>query len=256
MSVAAIVLALLIGGNVHASTTNSKEYTPKKLVIAFDPSSNAETMESKAQPFGKLLSKQLGIPVKVVVATNDDTMIEGMGSGKVDCAFLPPEGYVLAHQKYGVKVILQSTRYAYKEPDDQMTHHLVKDFHAQILVRKGSGIKSLKDLRGKKIAVQSSTSTAGWIWPVVALYKHGINIYKDHIQTVQVKGHDQGVMAVYNGSALPRCSEYREEGCSGCYAKGCSALYNAGNSRRYGFSSREYESCIPKETDQCFPNGC
>lgn len=108
MSVAAIVLALLIGGNVHASTTNSKEYTPKKLVIAFDPSSNAETMESKAQPFGKLLSKQLGIPVKVVVATNDDTMIEGMGSGKVDCAFLPPEGYVLAHQKYGVKVILQS----------------------------------------------------------------------------------------------------------------------------------------------------
>lgn len=65
-----------------------------------------------------------------------------------------------------------------------MTHHLVKDFHAQILVRKGSGIKSLKDLRGKKIAVQSSTSTAGWIWPVVALYKHGINIYKDNIQTV------------------------------------------------------------------------
>lgn len=201
MSVAAVVLTLLIGGNVHASTTNSKEYTPKKLVIAFDPSSNAETMESKAQPFGKLLSKQLGIPVKVVVATNDDTMIEGMGSGKVDCAFLPPEGYVLAHQKYGVKVILQSTRYAYKEPDDQMTHHLVKDFHAQILVQKSSGIKSLKDLRGKKIAVQSSTSTAGWIWPVVALYKHGINIYKDNIQTVQVKGHDQGVMAVYNGSA-------------------------------------------------------
>ena len=32
MSVAAVVLALLIGGNVHASTTNSKEYTPKKLV--------------------------------------------------------------------------------------------------------------------------------------------------------------------------------------------------------------------------------
>lgn len=59
----------------------------------------------------------------------------------------------------------------------------------------------MKDLRGKKIAVQSSTSTAGWIWPVVALYKHGINIYKDNIQTVQVKGHDQGVMAVYNGSA-------------------------------------------------------
>ena len=44
-----------------------------------------------------------------------------------------------------------------------MTHHLVKDFHAQILGRKSSGIKLLKDLRGKKIAVQSSTSTAGWI---------------------------------------------------------------------------------------------
>lgn len=201
MSLMAIILVLLVGSNAHASSVNSKEYTPKKLVIAFDPSSNAETMETKAKPFGVLLAKQLGIPVQIVVSTNDDTMIEAMGSGKVDCAFLPPEGYVLAHQKYGVKVLLQSTRYAYKEPDDQLTHHLVKDFHAQILVRKGSGIKNLKDLRGKKIAVQSSTSTAGWIWPVVSLYRHGINIYKDNIQTVQVKGHDQGVMAVYNGSA-------------------------------------------------------
>ena len=49
MSVAAIVLALLIGGNVHASTTNSKEYTPKKLVIAFDPSSNAEQRRNHSE---------------------------------------------------------------------------------------------------------------------------------------------------------------------------------------------------------------
>ena len=173
---ATIVFALFVGGSIHASNANSKEYTTKKLVIAFDPLSNAETMETKAQPFGKLLSRQLGIPVKIVIGTNDNIMIEAMGAGKVDCAFLPPEGYVLAHQKYGVKVLLQSTRYAYKEPDDQLTHQLVKNFHAQILVRKGSGIKSLKDLRGKKIAVQSATSTAGWIWPVISPYKHGINI--------------------------------------------------------------------------------
>ena len=62
MSVAAIVVALLIGGNVHASTTNSKEYTPKKLVIAFDPSSNAETMESKAQTIWKAAFKTVRNP--------------------------------------------------------------------------------------------------------------------------------------------------------------------------------------------------
>lgn len=177
---------------------SAKSYAPKQLTVQFVPSANATTMEAKAKPLEGLLSKQLGIPVKVSVSTDYNTIVEAMGSKKVDVGFLPPDAYVLSHQQYNTKVLLQALRYNYLEPNDRIGTKLQNHYYSQILVRKDSGIKSLKDLKGKKIAVQDTTSSAGWVFPAVDLLKHGVNINKDHIQTVQVKGHDQGVLSVYN----------------------------------------------------------
>lgn len=181
-----------------SSATGSKAYAPKKLTVEFVPSSNAGTIEAKAKPLEGLLKKQLGIPVKVSVSTDYNTIVEAMGSKKVDVGFLPPDAYVLAHKQYGDKVLLQAERYGVSEPDDKATKELVNFYRSQILVRKDSGIKSVKDLKGKKIAVQDTTSTAGWIYPAVEMLKQGVNINKSGIQTVTVKGHDQGVLSVYN----------------------------------------------------------
>lgn len=189
------------GKTSSSSSDGANGYTPKKLTVQFVPSSNADTLEAKAKPLQALLKKQLGIPVTVSVSTNYNTIVEAMGSKQVDVGFLPPDAYVQAHKQNGVKVILQAERFGVKEPNDQATKSLVSYYRSQILVRKDSGIKTLADLKGKKIAVQDTTSTAGWVYPAVELYKHGININKNGIKLVQVKGHDQGVLAVYNGNA-------------------------------------------------------
>ncbi len=180
------------------SSKNSDTYTPKELTVQFVPSSNATTIEAKAKPLEGLLKKQLGIPVKVSVSTDYNTIVEAMGSKKVDVGFLPPDAYVLAHKQNGTKVLLQAERKNVLGADDHPGNKNVDFYRSQILVRKDSGIKNIKDLKGKKIAVQDTTSTAGWIYPVVEMYKHGVNINKNNIQTVQVKGHDQGVLSVYN----------------------------------------------------------
>lgn len=187
-------------GKATSSTSSSTSagYTPKKLSVEFVPSSNAGTIEAKAKPLEGLLKKQLGIPVTVSVSTDYNTIVEAMGSKKVDVGFLPPDAYVLAHKQYHDKVLLQAERFGVKEPNDQATKEMVNYYRSQILVRKDSGIKSIKDLKGKKIAVQDTTSTAGWIFPAVEMMEHGVNINKNGIKTVQVKGHDQGVLSVYN----------------------------------------------------------
>lgn len=194
-----VLPATLAGcGKTTASTSGSKGYAPKKLTVEFVPSSNAGTIEAKAKPLEGLLKKQLGIPVTVSVSTDYNTIVEAMGSKKVDVGFLPPDAYVLAHKQYHDKVLLQAQRHGLTEPGDKPNTELVNYYRSQILVRKDSGIKSVKDLKGKKIAVQDTTSTAGWIYPAVEMLDHGVNINKDGIQTVTVKGHDQGVLSVYN----------------------------------------------------------
>ncbi|MBS5831925.1 MAG: phosphate/phosphite/phosphonate ABC transporter substrate-binding protein [Lactobacillus jensenii] len=192
-------VATACSSNNSSKTSSSTGYTPKKVLnVQFVPSSQASTLEAKAKPLESLLKKELGIPVKVTVSTSNNALVEAMSSHQVDVGFLPPNAYVLAHKRKIADVLLQAERYGYDEPSGKMNKTLMDKYRAMVVVKKGSKIKSWKDLKGKKIAVQESSSTSGYVYPVVELYKKGLNVVKDSTLT-QVQGHDQSVLAVYNG---------------------------------------------------------
>ena len=180
------------------SGSSSGDYKPKELTVQFVPSQNADKLEAKAKPLEKLLSDKLGIPVKVSVSTNYNTIFEAMKSKKVDVGFLPPTAYTLAHDQKAADLLLQAQRYGVNK-DGSSNKKLVDDYKSEILVKKNSGIKSLKDLKGKEIALQDVTSTAGYTFPLATLKKEtGINATKD-MKIVNVKGHDQAVISLLNG---------------------------------------------------------
>ena len=197
--VAAVTLAAC--GSGGASTDSAAEdagYVPEKLTVQFVPSQAAETLEAKAKPLEQLLSNELGIPVTVSVSTDYNTIVEAMASKQVDVGFLPPNAYVLANEQSNVKVLLQAQRYGIKQPGGESTDELVDSYRSMIVVKSGSDIKELEDLKGKTIATQDVTSSAGYVWPVAEMKKAGIDINTD-VTTVQVKGHDQAVLSVLNG---------------------------------------------------------
>ncbi|MFW8616664.1 phosphate/phosphite/phosphonate ABC transporter substrate-binding protein [Enterococcus innesii] len=197
--VAAVTLAAC--GSGGASTDSAAEeagYVPEKLTVQFVPSQAAETLEAKAKPLEQLLSDELGIPVTVSVSTDYNTIVEAMASKQVDVGFLPPNAYVLANEQSNVKVLLQAQRYGIKQPGGESTDELVDSYRSMIVVKSGSDIKDLEDLKGKTIATQDVTSSAGYVWPVAEMKKAGIDINTD-VTTVQVKGHDQAVLSVLNG---------------------------------------------------------
>ncbi|WP_239749936.1 phosphate/phosphite/phosphonate ABC transporter substrate-binding protein [Mammaliicoccus sp. H-M34] len=173
------------------------DYKPEELTIQFVPSQNADTLEAKAKPLEKLLSDELDIPVKVSVSTNYNTIVEAMKSKKVDVGFLPPTAYTLAHDQKAADVLLQAQRYGVKE-DGSNSDELVDEYKSQFIVKKSSDIKSLKDMKGKKIALQDVSSTAGYTYPVAELLDAGIDPMND-MDITNVKGHDQAIIALLNG---------------------------------------------------------
>ena len=193
-----VIFAAACGGNSsldnNSKSSNSESgkgnYKPKELTVQFVPSQNADKLEAKAKPLEKLLSKELDIPVKVSVSTNYNTIVEAMKSKKVDVGFLPPTAYTLAHDQKAADLLLQAQRFGVNK-DGSPTKKLVKDYKSEILVKKDSGIKSLKDLKGKKIALQDVTSTAGYTFPIATLKeKAGIDATKD-MKIVNVVKKDQ-----------------------------------------------------------------
>lgn len=184
--------------NNKSASKASDGYTPKELNVQFVPSVQASKLEAKAKPLQGLLEKQLHMPVHVTVSTDNSALVEAMASKKVDVGFLPPDGYVLAHKQGAADVLLQSQRYGVKQPGGKATNKLVDYYRAEILVKKGSKIKSWKDLKGKSISVQNPTSSAGYVFPIAELGEKGLDVPKD-CKLVTVTGQDQAVLNVLNG---------------------------------------------------------
>ncbi len=158
----------------------------RPIRMAFVPSLDAQAVLSTAQPLAEALNRETGLYFDVSVPTSYTAVIEAMGVGQVDVAWLATFAYVLAHDKYGVEVILTTIRQGSKA------------YRSQIITRSDSGIRTLDDLRGKRFAFVDSASASGFLYPVALLAKSNIDYKSAFAETVNAGGHDKVVIAVYN----------------------------------------------------------
>lgn len=182
----------------ESSSTDGKE-TAKKLNVQFVPTNNDGSMEAKAKPFAEYLSQKLGREVNVTLATDYSTIVEAMASGQVDIGIMPPSAYVQARDMGAATAILTSEL----TDQDEVTGlplegQLTGTFKGEILVKADSDIKTLTDLKGKKIATLSPNSASGYIYPVAEMKDAGINPATDCTLTT-VNDIPSEMTAVLNG---------------------------------------------------------
>lgn len=189
------LMLILIGCSHSKQQTQKKDYKPEVLNVEFVPSQHSETLNAKVKPLQKLLSKELGIPVKVHISTNYNTMVEALKSKKVDVAFISPVSYTIAHDQGAADVLLKSKGYLV-DKEGNKTKKLVDYYRSQIVVKKDNDIKDLKDLKHKKVGLQDVESTSGYIYPLASLKDKGISL--NDIHTKQIKGYDQALIALLN----------------------------------------------------------
>ncbi len=185
-SIARILGVLAVAGTV----TFAAAQQPITVRIGFNPTQNSDQLTAAANGIASYLEKQFGgaVEVKVFMPTDYRGLIEAMGSGNLDFAFFPPDGFVVANQEVGAQVLLKSVRFGNPY------------YWSAIVVRKDSGISSIADLEGKSIAWVDPNSAAGYTFPRAELIKAGINPDQFFSKQVFAGGHDAAVLAVANGS--------------------------------------------------------
>lgn len=115
---------------------------PITVRIGFNPTQNSDLLTAASEGIANYLESQLGgaVEVQVFIPTDYRGLIEAMGSGNLDFAFFPPDGFVVANQEVGAMVLLKSVRSGNPY------------YWSAIVVRKDSGIENIGDLEGKSIA--------------------------------------------------------------------------------------------------------
>lgn len=152
--------------------------------LYFVPSVDVSVIVSSGDKIAKYLKDQTGLEFKVSVPTSYAATIEAMGQSKGNAmAFIPAQPYVFANTKYGITVGLAVVRNGNSW------------YAAEYIARADSGIKTMKDLEGKKWACPEFGSTSGYLYPKAQLAALGI---KPSADILQAGGHPQAVLAVYN----------------------------------------------------------
>jgi len=167
-----------------AKTETKKE--EKVIKMGFVPLKNSEKLVEDLKPISDYLTERLGVKVEAFTASNYIGVVEGLGSGSVDFGIIPPFSSLLAQKQSNAKPILTSKGKTGKP-----------GYTAELYVRKDSGIKSLQDVKGKKVAFVDPSSSSGYIYPGAMLVNAGLNLDKD-ISYQFSGGHDKSLQLLLN----------------------------------------------------------
>jgi phosphonate transport system substrate-binding protein len=168
-----VLLFVMLAQNVSAQAL-------KELRISAIPDENPQEMLRIYTPFADYLSKEIGVPVKFTPVVDYAATVEGLAANRLEMVW------------YGGLTSVQAARQA-KGARRIIMRKEDAGFKSHFITRKDTGIKDLKDLKGKTFSFGSVSSTSGHLMPRYFLLKNGLNPEKDFSKFSFSGAHDATV---------------------------------------------------------------
>ena len=187
----ALCLPLLAACSPQAPPAPAKKPSVEKLRIGLIPEQNLFKQLERYEPLGEYLFRKTGTKITFILLPRYGNIIDNFKSSNMDGAFLGSFTYALAHTKVGAEVVARPVAL-----DNTST------YHGLIFVRKDSGIRTVRDMKGKRFAFVDKATTAGYLLPLDYFRDHGITDYKDYLKEAYFTGtHEDAVYDVLHRKA-------------------------------------------------------
>lgn len=163
----------------------------KTLLIGLIPEQNIFKQLERYQPLAGYLSRKTGTKVTLKILRRYGNIIDNFTSEGLDGAFFGSFTYALAHAKLGVEVVARPVAL-----DNSST------YHGLIFVRKDSGIRTARDMKGKRFAFVDRATTAGYLLPQEYFHRNGITNCGKYLKECYFAGtHEDAIDDVLNERA-------------------------------------------------------
>jgi len=176
--------AVLVIGCVKQETPPPRHPAPEKtLLIGLTPEHNIFKQVRRYEPLADYLSKKTGIRLTLKVLTYRGNVIDNFQALKLDGAFFGSFGYLLAHAKLGVVVLAR--------PEDP---NGISSYNGIIFVRKDGGIRTVRQMKGKRLALVARATTGGYLFPSIFLRRAGVRNPETFFREVYYAGTHEGTI--------------------------------------------------------------
>lgn len=182
----------------------ANEDWPKELNFGVIPTAGSAVIGDKYELFVKYLEKRLKRKVNLQIAGDYTGTITSMTHKHTDFAHLGPQSYIEAARRANAQAIAM-----YVSAKTGLA-----GYKGIIITKKGSGLKTLEDLKGKIWAFTESQSTSGTLVPTIMFEKKGIDPQKYFSKVIYSGNHEASTLSVKAGrvDAASTCNTCFEDG--------------------------------------------
>lgn len=164
---------------------NYLEYGRNTMKVAILPLYSAITLFDRFDPLMRYLSRKTGYEFKLVIPNDFEDFFDIVKQGKVEFSYSNPYIYIQLADKGFLRAFANTIL--------QQTGDI---FRGIIITHKDSPIRTLNDLKGKKVMVVSYKSAGGFLAQKLFLYENGIDVFKD-LKLIDGKRQEEVILNVY-----------------------------------------------------------
>lgn len=196
-----LIVFLTIAAPVCIEVSSAGECeNPETITFSIVPDDKTAEALKLYQPLIDHLENVTGKKVDFYMPTSRASVMEALIHRWVDVAQLGPASYVIAREKSNREVEVFTTY----ELQKGITQPAATAYHAILITRKGSGLKTAEDLKGKVLALVEPASTSGALVPEVFFPRDRLDgmPLKEYFGRIFYSGaHDLSALAIKEGRA-------------------------------------------------------
>lgn len=186
--VGAVCLATLVPALSSAQTQHDGSAArPLRVVLVPADGGTEDGTKKDFQPIFNAISQATGLRFDLKVGQNYTAVVEAMCSGAADIAWYGPVTYLQARSRGCAELLALAVR------------HNESVYYSGIFARKEAAIDSIKDIKGKRIALGDPNSTSSFNVPVAMMLANGIHPARDAASVNLAGSHANVLKALAEG---------------------------------------------------------
>jgi len=153
------------------------------LRIGLVPEQSIFKQVHRYEPLTDYLSRRLNVNVVLSVMPSYEKVLRGFAAKELDAAFLGSMTYILAHTRFGVEAVAR-----------QVNLDGTSTYYGILFVRKDSNIRSIREMKGKRLALVDRNTMAGYLLPLAYFKKGGVDDYATYLKEAYFAGTHEDVI--------------------------------------------------------------
>lgn len=181
------LVSVMLSATVYAANLSdgSKEYPLRVLMVPTDTGTNDITKDYT--PVFDGITKVYGIHFDIKAGNSYAAVVEGMCNNHADIAWFGASTYGEAKRKCDIDLLAIDVKNGHSS------------YYSGIFVREDGGMKSISDLKGKRMSFGSMNSTSSFNFPVSMLISNGVDPAIDLNKIIITESHSASLAALSAG---------------------------------------------------------